>query len=63
MASMPVTWSEVDAVAAGGDPATPVFLPDDARRRAAAGDLFASVLSTVQTLPAAGPETGGPGVR
>ena len=49
--STPVTWDEVDAVAGGGDPRSLVFLPDDARRRAAAGDLFEPVLTTSQVLP------------
>jgi bifunctional non-homologous end joining protein LigD len=53
MVSTPVTWDEVDAVAAGADPRTLVFLPDEARRRAADGDLFAPVLTTAQVLPGA----------
>jgi bifunctional non-homologous end joining protein LigD len=57
--SVPVTWDEVDHVAGGGDPATLVFLPDDARRRVAEGDLFAPVLTTEQTLPYSPPASAG----
>ena len=50
--SMPVTWDEVADVAGGADPSALVFLPDDARRRAADGDPFAPVATLEQLLPA-----------
>ncbi|MDQ3630309.1 MAG: DNA ligase D, partial [Actinomycetota bacterium] len=50
--STPVTWDEVRACAAGGDPEHLAFTADEVLRRVAEqGDLFAPVLSTVQRLP------------
>ncbi len=51
--STPVTWAEVRACAAGGDPEQLAFTAEQVLRRVAEqGDLFAGVLSTVQRLPA-----------
>jgi bifunctional non-homologous end joining protein LigD len=51
--STPVTWDEVRACAAAGDPELLAFTSDEVLRRVAAdGDLFAPVLTTVQRLPA-----------
>ncbi len=50
--STPVTWEEVSAALASGDPQTLVFeAPDVLARVADQGDLFAPVLSLVQELP------------
>jgi bifunctional non-homologous end joining protein LigD len=50
--SLPVTWDEVAAVAAGGDVALLVHGPEAALARVAEhGDLFAPVLTTRQSLP------------
>jgi bifunctional non-homologous end joining protein LigD len=52
--STPVTWEEVAACAASGDPDDLVFDTDDVRRRIAEhGDLFAPVVSLNQRLPGA----------
>ena len=51
--STPVTWDEVRACEAGGDPEQLAFTSDEVLRRVAGqGDLFAPLLSTVQRLPA-----------
>jgi bifunctional non-homologous end joining protein LigD len=48
--STPVSWAEVEAVAAGGEELR--FEADDVVGRvAAAGDLFAPVLTLEQDLP------------
>lgn len=53
--SAPVTWDEVRACAASGDPEQLAFTTDEVLARVRRdGDLFAPVLSTVQQLPAAG---------
>jgi bifunctional non-homologous end joining protein LigD len=53
--STPVTWDEVEACAASGDPDELVFLPDDVLRRVEAdGDLFAPLLTLEQELPELG---------
>jgi bifunctional non-homologous end joining protein LigD len=49
--SMPVAWDEVSAVAASGRARELLFLADAALHRAAAGDLFAPVLTVEQALP------------
>jgi bifunctional non-homologous end joining protein LigD len=52
--STPVTWEEVEACAASGDPQELVFDAGAVRARVAEhGDLFAPVASLVQRLPAA----------
>jgi bifunctional non-homologous end joining protein LigD len=52
--STPVTWEEVAACAASGDPEDLVFDAGDVRARVAEhGDLFAPVVSLVQHLPGA----------
>ena len=51
--STPVTWDEVSAALASGDPGDLVFEAGDVLARVAEhGDLFAPVLSLVQKLPA-----------
>jgi bifunctional non-homologous end joining protein LigD len=51
-ASTPVSWEEVRATAAGGDPEALSFESDDVLKRVREhGDLFAPVLSLVQALP------------
>ena len=51
--STPVTWDEVRATAAGGDPEALVFTaPDVLRRVEEQGDLFAEAVSLAQALPA-----------
>jgi bifunctional non-homologous end joining protein LigD len=52
--SMPVAWDEVAAVARSGRTRQLLFPADAALERAAAGDLFAPVLSVEQVLPLAG---------
>jgi bifunctional non-homologous end joining protein LigD len=52
--STPVTWDEVEGVAASGDPGVLTFLPTDVVRRLEGGDLFAPVLRVEQTLPGDG---------
>lgn len=50
--STPVTWDEVDACAAAGDPGLLVFEADDVLRRAAEhGDRYADVVRLAQALP------------
>jgi bifunctional non-homologous end joining protein LigD len=50
--STPVTWDEVRATAAGGDPEALVFTaPEVVRRVDEQGDLFADVVSLAQALP------------
>jgi bifunctional non-homologous end joining protein LigD len=50
--STPVTWEEVEAVAASGDPEELAFTSDDVLARVAEhGDLFAPVQSLEQPLP------------
>jgi bifunctional non-homologous end joining protein LigD len=50
--STPLTWDEVSAALAAGDPARLVFGPAAVRQRLEdAGDVFAPVLSLVQALP------------
>ena len=50
--STPVTWDEVRATAAGGDPGALVFTaPEVLRRVDEQGDLFAEVVSLAQALP------------
>ncbi|MCW3010394.1 MAG: ligD [Solirubrobacterales bacterium] len=50
--STPVTWAEVRACAAGGDPEQLAFTSAEVLARVAEhGDLFAPVLSAVQRLP------------
>ena len=50
--STPVTWDEVRATAAGGDPEALVFTaPEVLRRVDEQGDLFAEVVSLAQALP------------
>ncbi len=50
--STPVEWEEVAALVAGGNPAALVFGPEQVLRRITErGDLFAPLLSLVQTLP------------
>ncbi|HTY97284.1 MAG TPA: DNA ligase D [Solirubrobacteraceae bacterium] len=50
--STPVSWEEVSAALDGGDPARLAFTPAQVLERiAATGDLFAGVLSLVQSLP------------
>ena len=52
--STPVTWDEVAACAASGDPQALVFDAGAVRARVAEhGDLFAPVVSLVQRLPGA----------
>ena len=54
-ASTPITWDEVEAVRASGDPADLVFTSDDVLARVAEhGDVFAPVLELVQPLPKLG---------
>ncbi|MDP9070786.1 MAG: non-homologous end-joining DNA ligase [Actinomycetota bacterium] len=60
--SMPVSWGEVTEVAESSDPSPLIFLPDTARHRAEAGDLFAPVLTVEQTLPDGLPDAS-PSVR
>jgi bifunctional non-homologous end joining protein LigD len=51
-ASVPVTWDEVEAVAATGRADALVFLPGDvAARLDRMGDLFAPVLTLTRSLP------------
>ena len=51
--STPVTWAEVEACAASGDPDALVFTAADVVRRVAdQGDLFGDVLALTQALPA-----------
>lgn len=51
--STPVTWDEVEAVVASGDPAELVFeAPDVLARVASQGDLFAPLNQLEQSLPA-----------
>ena len=51
--STPVTWAEVEACAASGDPDAIVFTAADVVRRVAdQGDLFGDVLALTQALPA-----------
>ena len=53
--STPVTWDEVEATAAGGDPAALRFtLTDVLQRVEAHGDLFGDVATRPQRLPATG---------
>jgi bifunctional non-homologous end joining protein LigD len=53
--STPVTWEEVDAVRASGDPGDLVFTSEDVLARVARhGDLFAPVATLRQELPALG---------
>jgi bifunctional non-homologous end joining protein LigD len=50
--STPVTWDEVRAAAASGDPDDLVFTAGDVLRRVdEQGDLFAPVVSLAQRLP------------
>jgi bifunctional non-homologous end joining protein LigD len=50
--STPVTWDEVRATAAGGDPEALVFTAREVLRRVdEQGDLFADVVSLAQALP------------
>jgi len=52
--STPITWDEVRAALDSGDPDQLVFDADDVRARVSEqGDLFAEVLTLVQSLPAA----------
>jgi bifunctional non-homologous end joining protein LigD len=54
-ASTPITWEEVRACLDAGDPGRLVFEAADVLRRVAElGDLFAPVLSLVQTVPTLG---------
>ena len=51
-ASTPITWEEVEAVRASGDPDDLLFTSDDVLARVAEhGDLFAPVLDLEQELP------------
>jgi bifunctional non-homologous end joining protein LigD len=51
--STPVTWEEVEAVAASGNPDDLVFEATEVLARVEAhGDLFASLCELEQTLPA-----------
>jgi bifunctional non-homologous end joining protein LigD len=51
-ASTPITWDEVEAVRASGDPDDLVFTSDEVLARVAEhGDLFAPVLELEQVLP------------
>ena len=51
-ASTPVTWDEVSGALAEGDPARLAFTPRQVLKRIdRLGDLFAGVLSLVQSLP------------
>jgi bifunctional non-homologous end joining protein LigD len=53
--STPITWEEVEAVRASGDPDDLIFTSDDVLARVAAhGDLFAPVATLRQVLPALG---------
>jgi bifunctional non-homologous end joining protein LigD len=53
--STPITWDEIDAVRASGDPDELAFTSDDVLARVAQhGDLFAPVASLQQQLPALG---------
>ncbi|MDO9354003.1 MAG: non-homologous end-joining DNA ligase [Solirubrobacteraceae bacterium] len=53
--STPVTWDEVEACAASGDPETLRFSKDDVLERVGRlGDLFAPLLTVQQTLPKLG---------
>jgi bifunctional non-homologous end joining protein LigD len=53
-ASTPLEWEEVAKAFDSGDPARLAFGPAEVRERVERqGDLFAAVLSLVQTLPAA----------
>jgi bifunctional non-homologous end joining protein LigD len=50
--STPVTWDEVEALAASGDPDSLAFTSDEVLARVeASGDLFACVLELEQALP------------
>ena len=51
----PVSWFEVESVAASGDVSSLVFFASDMQQRVAVhGDLFADLTATRQTLPTAG---------
>ena len=51
-ASTPITWDEVEAVRASGDPADLLFTSDDVLARVGEhGDLFAPVVELQQELP------------
>jgi bifunctional non-homologous end joining protein LigD len=48
----PVSWDEVEAAAARGEPSSVIFAPSEVLARAErSGDLFAPVTSLAQPLP------------